>query len=181
MSKKSQRNAYKANKKIKGIIYESVVGDYEITLEKFLDSNPNCTEKDFIFWKEALQELDQKEELHTRAITRKNISLNELEETSLVSVPSAEFDFLQKENEIYLKKDDVYNLEFVLQIAEQTLNKQQYFRFINHFIYGKSGKCIALHEGVNQSSVSRSLSLSRNKVINAINEICIAHHITGKF
>ena len=125
MAKNYTNESYAINKYSEGIVYRGADGDYEITLEGFLKENPNMTEEDFAYWKSVSDELYKKEDIQTTAITRKNVSINEIEETQLVSVESAEFEFLRLESEGEFTKEEVMNPHFILEIAKQELPEIQ--------------------------------------------------------
>lgn len=177
MAKNYANESYAVNKYSEGIVYRGTDGDYEITLESFLKENPNMTEEDFAYWKSVSDELYKEEDIQTTAITRKNVSINEIEETQLVSVESAEFEFLRLESEGEFTKEEVMNPYFILEIAKQELPEIQLRRFISRYIEGKTEDVIAAEEGVNQSSISRSLSGAENKIKKVIRKLCIKNGI----
>ena len=57
MPKNYTKEHYAINKYRKGIVYRGVDGNYEITMEGFLQANPNMTEADFDYWKSLSDEL----------------------------------------------------------------------------------------------------------------------------
>ena len=99
MSKNYMQEHYAINKHSKGIIYRGTDGDNEISLEQFLSENPTLTESDFNYWKSLSDELYKEEDRKNNEITRKNVSINEIEETQLVAVESAETEFIQSISE----------------------------------------------------------------------------------
>lgn len=175
--KNVNKSDYAFNKYSKGIVYKSVEGDFELTLEQFLKENPNKTEEDFAYWKVISDQLYKQEDVLTNAVTRKNISINDIEETQLVSVESAEYEFLRSIDADTIIKKEIMSLDFILEIAKQELPEIQLRRFISRHIEGKTEDVIAAEEGVNQSSISRSLSGAENKIKKVIRKLCIKNGI----
>lgn len=177
MAKNYAQENYAKNKFNKGIVYKSVNGDYVITLEQFLRENPNMTRADFIYWKSISDTLYKEEDNLTNATSRKNVSINEIEETQLVCVESAEAEFLRLQDSEAISKDEIRNPYFILKIAKKELSEIQFKRFISHYISGKSEEQIAVEDGVNQSSVSRSLLGAENKIKKVLRKLCIKYGI----
>ena len=99
MSKNYTKEHYAINKYRKGIVYRGAEGNYEITMEGFLQENPNMTEADFDYWKSLSDELYKEEDRKSNEITRMNVSISDIEETQLVSVESAETEFVRSISE----------------------------------------------------------------------------------
>lgn len=171
MAKNYTKESYSVNKYSDGIVYRGAEFDYELTLEDFLRENPNMTQADFEYWKNISDEL-YKEDLLTTAITRKNVSIHEIEETDLVSTPSAEIEFLNFEDANKLTRDDIVNPRFIYNIAKKESTEIQFIRFLKYYSQGKTLEEIAEEEGVRHTSILRSISLCEKKIKKFIENIC---------
>lgn len=178
MSKNYMQEHYAINKHSKGIIYRGTDGDNEISLEQFLSENPTLTESDFNYWKSLSDELYKEEDRKNNEITRKNVSINEIEETQLVSVESAETEFIQSISEKDAIKKEIMSAQFILRIAQEELSDIQFRRFLSRYVDGKKEEDIAKDEGVCQSTVSRSISGAENKIKKIIRKLCIKNGIS---
>ena len=179
MSRNYKNESYMANKYSKGIVYKSVTGDYEITLEQFLRENPNMTEKDFEYWKAISDELYREEAANDAAATRLNVSINDIEETLLVATEPFVTDI--KNEDVTLTREDIVNPAFVLRIAEHELSEILLRRFKNRYIEGKKVKEIAAIEGVSPNCVYYSLDYAETKIRKAIAKICEENEIFDVF
>ena len=177
MPKNYTKEHYAINKYRKGIVYRGVDGNYEITVEGFLQENPNMTEADFDYWKSLSDELYKEEDRKSNEITRMNVSISDIEETQLVSVESAETEFVRSTSEEDIFKMEIMSAQLILRIAREELSDIQLRRFLSHYIDGKKEEDIAKEEGVCQSTVSRSISGAENKIKKIIRKLCIKHGI----
>lgn len=179
MAKNYTQEHYAINKHSKGIVYRGTDGNREISLEQFLKENPTLTEADFNYWKALSDELYKEEDRKNNEITRKNVSINEIEETQLVSVESAETEFIHSINEAEIFMKEIMSARFVLQIAHDELSDIQLRRFLSRYVDGKKEEDIAKEEGVCQSTVSRSISGAENKIKKIIRKLCIKNGISN--
>ena len=177
MPKNYTKEHYAINKYRKGIVYKGAEGNYEITMEGFLQENPNMTEADFDYWKSLSDELYKEEDRKSNEITRMNVSIGDIEETQLVSVESAETEFVRSISEEDIFKMEIMSAQLILRIAREELSDIQLRRFLSHYIDGKKEEDIAKEEGVCQSTVSRSISGAENKIKKIIRKLCIKHGI----
>ena len=168
MPKNYTKEHYAINKYRKGIVYRGVDGNYEITKEGFLQENPNMTEADFDY---------KEEDRKSNEITRMNVSISDIEETQLVSVESAETEFVRSISEEDIFKMEIMSAQLILRIAREELSDIQLRRFLSHYIDGKKEEDIAKEEGVCQSTISRSISGADNKIKKIIRKLCIKHGI----
>ena len=178
MSKNYMQEHYAINKHSKGIIYRGTDGDNEISLEQFLSENPTLTESDFNYWKSLSDELHKEEDRKNNEITRKNVSINEIEETQLVAVESAETEFIQSISEKDAVKKEIMSAQFILRIAQEELSDIQFRRFLSRYVDGKKEEDIAKDEGVCQSTISRSILGAENKIKKIIRKLCIKNGIS---
>lgn len=177
MAKNYTKENYAVNKFSKGIVYRGAEGDYEITLDDFLQKNPDKSKEDFEYWKKISDELYKEEDLMITATTRKNVSINEIEETQIVAVESAESAFFSKEDGSSLTRSDIVNKEYICQVAKKVLTQTQYTRFIAYYVEGNTLVDIADAEGVNHTSVSRAISASEKKIKEYLKKICTKNSI----
>ena len=134
MSKNYTKEHYAINKYRKGIVYRGVDGNYEITMEGFLQENPNMTEADFDYWKALSDELYKEEGRKSNEITRMNVSIGDIEETQLVSVESAETEFVRSISEEDIFKMEIMSALLILRIAREELSDIQLRRFLSYYI-----------------------------------------------
>ncbi len=134
MSKNYTKEHYAINKYRKGIVYRGVDGNYEITMEGFLQENPNMTEADFDYWKALSDELYKEEDRKSNEITRMNVSIGDIEETQLVSVESAETEFVRSISEEDIFKMEIMSAQLILRIAREELSDIQLRRFLSYYI-----------------------------------------------
>lgn len=165
---------YAANKYSDSIVYKSVTGAYELTEEQFLRENPSETPQTYQQWKiwsnhnylEMLRK-DIEERKHT-------VSWNELEDTLLVCAAISEDEAFK---EVERQNDPIPTLEDAYDILNSCLTEIQKRRFLLLVIERKNEREIALIEGVNQSSISRSLIAAQKRIKQYISkkfeELCI--------
>ena len=157
MARNYKHSDYAKNKYSSNIVYAGSNGNVEITLEQFLRENPEMTEEDFKYWKNWSDEdyciTDRKDSIEAKH----TVSIHSIEETELVSIPSAEevvMEKLNRENErFYTMKD-----------AEAVLSKLtdiQRRRYLLYEVCGLSTPQIALSEGVSQYTVWESIDAAK--------------------
>ena len=160
MARNYRQSDYAKNKYSSNIVYAGSDETIEITLEQFLEENPGMTEEDFLYWKNwsdenfcIMDRKDSNEAKHT-------VSIHSIEETELVSVPSAEdlvIEKLNRENErVYTMKD-----------AEAVLSKLtdiQRRRFLMHEVYEMTFREIAHIEGGDHMAIIRSVEYAKRKI-----------------
>ena len=177
MAKNFAKEIYAVNKYSEGIVYPGAKFDYELTLEDFLREEPNMTQADFEYWKNISDEIYKEEDLLTTNTTRKNISIHEIEETNLVSVPSAESEFFKSKDANKITREDIVNPRFIYSIAKKELTEIQYIRFLKYYSQAKTLDEIAEEEGVNHTSILRSITSSEKKIKKILKNICTKHSI----
>ena len=131
----------------------------------------------FPYWKSISDELYKQEDRKSNNIGYKNISINEIDETQLVSVESAEREFIRSISEEDIFKKEIMSAQFILNIARNKLSDIQLRRFLSHYVGGKKEEEIAKDEGVCQSTISRSISGAENKIKKIIRKLCIKNDI----
>lgn len=148
---------YAINKCSKGIVYQFADGIAEITLEDYLRDNPHKTESDFNKIKALSDEIYHQQARQEHKTNRLNVSIHNLEETSLLPVVSIETELIQQEDE-----------RKALRAASQLLHSGklteiQKRRFQQHYFQGLSIRQIARLEGVHQRAVWDSLMWAEKK------------------
>ncbi|MCI8577742.1 MAG: sigma-70 family RNA polymerase sigma factor [Lachnospiraceae bacterium] len=150
-------NDYALNKYSKGIVYQFADETREVTLEDFLKENPHKTPEDFEAIKALSDEIYYQQDRQEHRTNRRNVSLTDLEETELLSVPSVETEWIQQEER-----------EKVWKAAEQllksgSLTEIQQRRFQQHYFQGLSIRQIARCECVQPQTVWESLMWAQKK------------------
>jgi predicted DNA-binding protein YlxM (UPF0122 family) len=181
MAKNYKSENYGVNKYSEGFVYKSVTGDYEITLEQFLKENPGMSEKDFLYWKSISDELYHEESVRMTAIKRKEVPLEEIQDTLMVSIPSAEDEFLRIETNIdenKLTEEKIKDPAFILEIAKAILPGIHLNRFIAFYYENKKIKDIAAAEYVHRTTVSHSIKKAEKKIRGYLTRLCKENEIT---
>ncbi len=172
MAKNFRKESYVVNKYSEEIVYKSADGDYSITLDQFLRENPGLTPKDYLYWKNISDELYKEEAVALNAITRKEIPIEEINDTTIFSVDSAEAIYLQIEDEGKLTEENIKDPLFILEIAKNILPDIQLRRFIGYYFENKKLVEIAAAEAVSPSSISRSLTGAEKKIKKFLLKLC---------
>jgi DNA-directed RNA polymerase specialized sigma24 family protein len=153
---------YAVNKNAEGIVYHFADQTVEVTLEDYLEENPDKTAADFVALK-ALSDSDYYEtERSDYRQTWKNTPLDSLfaEEAAILSIPSVEDDFIegQEHEAAHTKRKSVARL------ALDKLTETQRRRYLMHHVEGLTTRQIAERECVNQSKIFNSLKLAEKKI-----------------
>ena len=137
---------YAINKYSKGIVYRFTDGNIEVTLNAYLDENPDKTEKDFYELKELSDLIYLEQDRKNNNTTRKDVPLYE----NLTVLP-----------------ESVPEITPQLGIAVQALAKLtviQRRRYLLYHVNGFSTHEIAKKEEVRQRSVMDSLEWADKKI-----------------
>jgi len=160
MARNFRQSDYAKNKHSDNIVYAGSDETIEITLEQFLEENPGMTEEDFMYWKNWSDEdycitdrKDTNEAKHT-------VSIHSIEETELVSVPSAEEVVIEKLNR---ENERVYTMQDVETFLTKLTDIQRR-RFLMHEVYEMTFREIAHIEGVDHMAVIRSVEYAKRKI-----------------
>lgn len=172
MAKNFKKESYVINKYSDEIVYKSCKGDYTITPEQFFRENPGSTLDDYLFWKNVSDELYKDEAVNLNAITRKEVPMEEIGDTTIFSVESAETQFLRFEEERKLTVEQIKDPIFIMEIAKSILPKIQYKRLIGYYFENKKLAELAAEEGVCPSSISRSLTGAEKKIKKFLSKLC---------
>ena len=168
------KSDYAANKYSDSIVYKSVTGAYELTEEQFLRENPSETPQTYRRWKiwsnhnylDMLRK-DIEERKHT-------VPWNELEDTLLVCAAISEDEAFK---EVERQNNPTPTIKEAYDILNSCLTEIQKRRFLLFILERKNEREIALLEGVNQSSVSRSLIAAQKRINRYVSknfeELCI--------
>jgi len=157
MARDYRNSDYARNKYSENIVYVSSEGVVEVTKEEFLRNNPEYTEKDYEFFKEWSDENYLKQVRKDNSEKRLAFSMNDFEETELLSVPSAECDFFEQEK---AKKISEENIEEILSILTYTQRR----RYLMNVMAGLSTPQIAKIEGISQVMAWKSIEAANKKI-----------------
>ena len=149
---------YALNRYSHGIVYKFADSIVEVTLEDFLRSNPDKTEKDFVELKALSDEIYYQQDRQEQKTSRYNVSINGMEEMDIAAVPPIDSELIRKKEE-----------EKALGAAKRLLDSGkltpvQRRRFLLHFFQGFSTRQIAKMEGVHQRAVWDSLVWAQKKL-----------------
>ena len=152
--KNYMKSLYAINKKeTDAIIYKFGDGQiYRITLDDF-----GGNETDFRRWKDLSDNYLHEEDITTCRITRKNVSINCIEETELCCIRS-----VLEEIEEAEEKDEFS--EEVRKIFKSNLTVTQLRRLKMSALLNMSQRGIAIAENVNQKSINESIIAAKNKM-----------------
>ena len=152
-----RKNDYAANKYSPNIVYRFNDEIIEISLEDYLEENPDRTEQDFLKLK-ALYEQDRAENTQTR----KNISIQGMEEMNCCATRSLEDEWeefeVERQNYRYAK------LALGQLFTTNILTETQKRRFRLNIFYGLSSREIGRIEGASHQAVAKSLKIAVEKL-----------------
>lgn len=158
---KYNQSDFARNKKSENIVYKFIDGVIkEISLEEFLKDDPECTLERFEEIKAVSDGNYHESDLSDTKHRRHNLSLDS-------------FDYEPNRTIITLEDQHILNEAKINAVRaanelfeDKKLTDKQKNRFAMHYILGISMRTIAKKEGINVSSVSRSLELARKKLVN---------------
>lgn len=149
---------YALNKFSRSIVYKFADGIVEVTLEDYLQMNPDKNEQDFLKLKALSDDIYHQQVVDENRTSRLNVSINGLEEIEMLATVPLDMELIRKSD----KKN-------VLKAARQLLDsgdltETQRRRFLFHFFQGLSTRQIAEKEGVHQRAVWDSLHWASKKL-----------------
>ena len=143
---------------------------FEITIN--IESNKAKTKRrisdaemkadEFETLKKMLTEATKEEHKTDVKISRRNCSLDKLENTDMVCLPSVEDEYIEG----YEAKDGSRTIENALAILSHCLTDIQKTRFIRNKYCGETTRAIAESEGISQAAVFKPIELSEKKIKN---------------
>jgi len=154
---------YALNKYSEGIVYRFADSIVEVTLADYLAENPDKTECDFQALKELSDEIYRQQDRAENAQTKKNDSLEGLDETQNGQEPSPE-ELLTAKIEA---KEEYKQHQKYLALASHALDKLtevQKRRYLLHRIEGITTREIASIDGCSHQSVVESLAGADKKI-----------------
>lgn len=141
---------------------------FEITIN--IESNKAKTKRrisdaemkadEFETLKKMLTEATKEEHKTDVKISRRNCSLDKLENTDMVCLPSVEDEYIEG----YEAEDGSRTIENALAILSHCLTDIQKTRFIRNKYCGETTREIAASEGISQAAVFKSIELSEKKI-----------------
>lgn len=149
-------------------IEDGTVALFEITIN--IESNKAKTKRrisdaemkadEFETLKKILTEATKEEHKTDVKISRRNCSLDKLENTDMVCLPSVEDEYIEG----YEAEDGPRTIENAMAILSHCLTDIQKTRFIRNKYCGETTREIAASEGISQAAVFKSIELSEKKI-----------------
>ncbi len=160
MMKQFHRTSYSKNKGSEDIVYRSVTGDYSISQEAFLDSDPALRAEDYAFFKRWSDENYRAEDSRDAKEARRVLPL---EHISALSAPAGE-----EEN----GSDDLRSLENAQRILNAAaLTPVQKRRFLMYHYKGLTLREIAAYEDVGYSKIVKSIVQAEKKIYKILQQM----------
>ena len=149
---------YAINKYSNSIVYRFADRIVEVTLSDYLAENSQKTEQDFIELKMLSDEIYLEQVRNENAQTKKNVSLDGLDETEKCATFPLDEQYMEKQNRKYVIQAARKLLEYDL------LTDIQKRRFILFYFKGLTTRRIAQLEGITQNAVWKSINASEKKL-----------------
>jgi len=162
-----RKSEYATNRNKTGIIYRFVESTVEIDVQDFLQSCPELTEQDFLYWKQVSDQMYLEEKRASWRESNRNVCLHCTLKDAALTVQSAEDSYFQGLEEVKINTQR----KTLLSLAKQAINSlsdTQRRRFILHAVHQLSYREIAQVEGVSPQSVHRSVQEAKAKIKNTI-------------
>ncbi|MGL5434597.1 MAG: RNA polymerase sigma factor [Lachnospiraceae bacterium] len=156
--RKYQNSDYAVNKYREGLVYQFADGEVEISLESYLNDNPDKTEQDFLNLKAISDEIYYEQDREETRYAKRRYSLERLEESEQMASPSPYILLFQKFDE----ENALAAASELLQSGK--LTEIQKRRFILHFFQELSYRQIAEQEQVNFAAVRDSIKWAVKKL-----------------
>ena len=158
--KQFHKTSYSKNKGSEDIVYRSVTGDYSISQEAFLDSDPALRAEDYAFFKRWSDENYRAEDSRDAKEARRVLPL---EHISSLSAPAGE-----EEN----GSDDLRSLENAQRILNAAaLTPVQTRRFLMYHYKGLTLREIAVYEDVGYSKIVKSIVQAEKKIYKILQQM----------
>lgn len=158
--KQFHKTSYSKNKGSEDIVYRSVTGDYSISQEAFLDSDPALRAEDYAFFKRWSDENYRAEDSRDAKEARRVLPL---EHISSLSAPAGE-----EEN----GSDDLRSLENAQRILNAAaLTPVQKRRFLMYHYKGLTLREIAVYEDVGYSKIVKSIVQAEKKIYKILQQM----------
>lgn len=152
-----KRSDYAANKKSKNIVYKSEVSnDVDITLEKFLASDPTLTEADFEYWKNWSDDKYKKDELKERRERRKDVSIEDMKDVLSFAEINMEEEYETESLEKVMNQAIHMAIDMFLNDAKISFVMKE--RFKMYYLKGLKPSEIAIKTKTNRTSIYDSLN-----------------------
>ena len=157
-----RKNDYAANKYSPNIVYRFNDEIIEISLEDYLEENPDRTEQDFLKLKALSDEIYYEQDRAENTQTRKNRSSQGMEEMNCCATRSLEDEWeefeVERQNYRYAK------LALGQLFTTNILTETQKRRFRLNIFYGLSSREIGRIEGASHQAVAKSLKIAVEKL-----------------
>jgi len=152
-------NDYALNKHSKGIVYKFVDCIVEVTLEQYLEENPDKTEADYAEMKNLSDNDYLERDREGYQQTWKNVPLNGLDETNARAVDSPEDKVIERSEQ----EEKQARMKQALS-AMAKLTDTQRRRYLMYHVNGLSMREIADIEGCHFTTVDESLKAAQKKL-----------------
>ena len=167
--KNYKKSSYAANKYSRDIVYRSEVSeDTSVTLEDFLKSDPNLTEKDFLYWKKWSDENYLDEVRSENKLSKKSVNISGIENCIDPSEKTVE-DVIEEKTIEPLEKQAV-RLALILLYEDTSFTEKMRMRFEMHYFGGLSFEEIAKEMNVGGYSVRYSVEAALKKFTKYLKE-----------
>lgn len=158
-----QEDQHTLNQKRKGIVYFFADHVAEISLQEFLLSCNELTEKDFEHWKFISDHMRLEERRASGRENYKNVNLDSVLHENALKVLSAEEVYLQDLEQTESETNARFQLQMAIQ-AIRTLKRKQKRRFLLYVVHQLSLREIAEIEGISHVAVHLSIQSARQKI-----------------
>lgn len=159
MAKNYNHSDYARNRYASGIVYSGADGVYELTEEAFLASDPTLTHEDFIKIKKISDDDYFKQDRADTREIKHTIPLDILSDTEAFCTESVADEYIRHEEEKARP-----TMADAMGIMNSCLSETQKRRYMMMYIQNLTEPEIAELEGVNQSSVSRSILSAQKRI-----------------
>ena len=157
-----RKSDYAINKNSPNIVYRFHNEIIEITLEDYLEENPDKTEHDFAELKALSDQIYYEQDRAESAQTRKDDSIHGLEETVHCATRSLDEEWEERIVDIQNRKYAWKALEQLFTVGALTEVQKRRFRL--HVFQGLSTRQIGRMEGTSPQAVAKSLNLAIAKL-----------------
>ena len=161
--KQFHKTSYSKNKGSEDIVYRSVTGDYSISQEAFLDSDPALRAEDYAFFKRWSDENYRAEDSRDAKEARR---VPPLEHISSLSAPAGE-EGICADGSNYMRS--LENAQRILNAA--ALTPVQKRRFLMYHYKGLTLREIAVYEDVGYSKIVKSIVQAEKKIYKILQQM----------
>ena len=151
---------YGKNRYSESIIYSGANGDYGISKEDFLASDPSLTEVDYELWKNWSDADYRSADRKDTQESKRTLDIDQFADTELLSMESTENEVLEELE----PTPNPYTYENAMWLVDSCLTDIQKRRYLQYVCEGLSTYEISALEGCNQKSVHESIHAAIKKI-----------------